>query len=246
MNHSEWDCTLEDSSLRLGFRVIKGMSAVHGERIVLNRNRKFASLAEFQRKTKLSRHVLERLANADAFDSLGLSRRDVLWQVAGLDDSPSPLFEKSIDENDEVNLPVMPEQQEVMTDYATAGLSLKQHPVSFLRDQLSESKVRPAQELSTAKNGRWIQVAGLVLIRQRPGTASGIVFMTIEDETGIANLVVKPAVYDRYRAAARHASLLQADGYVQREGQVVHVIVKRLHNLSDRLTGSTPKSRDFH
>jgi error-prone DNA polymerase len=152
----------------------------------------------------------------------------------------------SPDEITTVNLPTMPAQQEVMTDYATAGLSLKQHPVSFLRDQLSTHKVSPAADLATAKQGRWIQVAGLVLIRQRPGTASGIVFVTIEDETGIANLIIKPDIYDRYHAAARHASLLQADGYVERQGQVVHVMVKRLHNLSDWLRGDAPKSRDFH
>jgi error-prone DNA polymerase len=249
VNYSQWDCTLEQDQslcLRLGFRAIKGMSKIHAERIVSSRSSEFTTLAEFQRRTKLPRHVLERLAHADAFNSLKLSRRDALWQVVGLDDATPSLFEAFDEETDVVGLPVMPAQQEVMTDYAMAGLSLKQHPVSFLRDELTARKIARAAELVTAKQGRWIQVAGLVLIRQRPGTASGIVFVTIEDETGIANLIIKPDVYDRCRAAARHASLLQADGNVERQGQVVHIMVKRLHDLSSWLAGDTPKSRDFH
>ena len=143
----------------------------------------------------------------------------------------------------------MPLGQEVMTDYATQGLSLKAHPVSFVREELNRRNIITAAELQDAErspHGRWVKVAGLVLLRQRPGTASGVVFETIEDETGTANLILWSHVYDRYRPAARHAALLQAEGYVQREGQVVHVLAKRLYDLSHLLHGYEVRSREFH
>lgn len=133
-----------------------------------------------------------------------------------------------------------------MLDYSTSGLSLKQHPVALVRDELAKQNILTSRQLMETPHGRWVKVAGLVLIRQRPGTASGIVFETIEDETGIVNLIVKPDVYDHYRPAARHAGLLQADGYVQRSGQVVHVMAKRLYDLSHLLHGYEVRSRDFH
>jgi error-prone DNA polymerase len=140
----------------------------------------------------------------------------------------------------------MPLGQEVMTDYATTGLSLKQHPVALVREELKRRRIVCSKDLDHVPNGRWVNVAGLVLIRQRPGTASGIVFETLEDETGIVNLIVKPDIYERYRLAARHAGLLQTDGYLQRQGQVVHVIAKRLFDLSELLQGHEFESRDFH
>ncbi len=133
-----------------------------------------------------------------------------------------------------------------MTDYATTGLSLKQHPVALVREELKRRRIVCSKDLDHVPNGRWVNVAGLVLIRQRPGTASGIVFETLEDETGIVNLIVKPDIYERYRLAARHAGLLQTDGYLQRQGQVVHVIAKRLFDLSELLQGHEFESRDFH
>ena len=143
----------------------------------------------------------------------------------------------------------MPEYQEVMNDYQTTSLSLKRHPVFFARPTLAERGVIPTAALADElryPHGRWVKVAGLVLIRQRPGTASGIVFATIEDETGIANLIIKPDIYDRFRPAARHAGLLEAHGYVQRDGQVVHVLAKRLFDMSGLVAGCRMESRDFH
>ena len=140
----------------------------------------------------------------------------------------------------------MPLGQEVMTDYSTTRLSLKKHPVALVRDELTKEKIISSAQLDEITHGKWVRVAGLVLIRQRPGTASGIVFETLEDETGIVNLIVKPDIYDRYRPAARHAGLLRADGYVQRSGQVVHVLAKRLFDLSHLLKGYELRSRDFH
>jgi error-prone DNA polymerase len=142
----------------------------------------------------------------------------------------------------------MPLGQEVMTDYATLRLSLKKHPVAIVRSSLDERKILTAAQINdpTMPHGRWVKVAGLVLIRQRPGTASGIVFETLEDETGIVNLIVRPDIYERYRPAARHAALLQCDGYLERQGQVVHIMAKRLFDLSGLLHGYRLESRDFH
>jgi len=143
----------------------------------------------------------------------------------------------------------MPLGQEVMTDYATTTLSLKTHPVALVRDHLSAIKIRTAAEIADdalCPDGRWVKVAGLVLIRQRPGTASGVVFETLEDETGIVNLLIRPDTFERYRPAARHAGFLQCDGYVQRQGKVVMIMAKRLFDLSHLLSGYQFPSRDFH
>ena len=169
-----------------------------------------------------------------------------LWQVMKLKDDYYPLFDGLDPREPAVELPKMPAGQEVMIDYATAGLSLKQHPVSLLREELAKRKIITAAELMKVAHNRWVKVAGLVLIRQRPGTASGVVFETLEDETGVVNLIVHPKIYDQYRPAARHARLLQADGYVQRQGQIVHVLPKRLFDLSELLEGYQMRSRDFH
>ena len=236
--------------LRLGFRQIRGLSQSHARLIVAARSRcrQFTSIAQFRRATALPRHAIERLANADAFRSIGLSRREALWMTLALKDDDAPLFDGIHIECNEpqIALPIMSTGREVMADYATAGLSLKQHPVSLVRGKLNEQNVIPAEDLRTLRHGRWVKLAGLVLIRQRPGTASGIVFITLEDETGIANLILRPEVYDRHRAAARHAMLLQADGYVEKQGQVIHIMVKQLHDRTEWLAGYRFKSRDFH
>jgi error-prone DNA polymerase len=234
--------------LRLGFRELKGFRESHAANIVAARKRagRFTSISQFHRLTGLPVSAVRILAEADAFGSLGLSRRDALWQTMKLKDEYYPLFDGVEFEEAQVNLPKMPAGQEVMTDYATAGLSLKQHPVSLVRDELRKRKIITAAELAKVEHNRWVKVAGLVLIRQRPGTASGVVFETSEDETGVINLIVHPAIYDRYRPAARHAGLLQADGYVQRLGQIVHVLPKRLIDLSQLLNGFQHASRDFH
>jgi error-prone DNA polymerase len=203
-------------------------------------------VVQFHRLTGLPVSAVRMLAEADAFGSMGLGRRDALWQVMKLKDEYYPLFDGLEPIESSVDLPKMPAGQEVMTDYATAGLSLKQHPVSLLRDELRKRKIITAAELATTDHNRWVKVAGLVLIRQRPGTASGVVFETLEDETGIVNLIIQPKIFDQYRPAARHARLLQADGYVQRQGQVIHVLAKRLFDLGDLMQGYELRSRDFH
>ena len=244
--------------MRLGFRLIKGFRAAHAERIVAARKAHgaFTSIDQFRRVTRLPVTAIRLLAEADAFESLGLSRRQALWQALALKDDRAPLFEPE-DEAEAAtdageplpaNLPAMPIAREVMADYATAGLSLKRHPVALCRAELTRRKVLPAEAMYQRPHGTWVKVAGLVLIRQRPGTASGIVFATIEDETGVANLILTPDVYERYRLAARHAALLQADGYLERHGQVVHVLAKRLFALDELLWENENhfRSRDFH
>ena len=288
VNESEWDCTLEEATgetrgqgdkgtgggkatwglrgpaVRLGFRQVKGMKQEHAERIVeCRRGRgRFKSVAQFHRVTHLPVSALRRLAEADGFGSLGLSRRQALWQVMKLKDEEFPLFETPSpcplvslspclpdDSEPTVSLPPMPLGQEVMTDYRTAGLSLKSHPVALLRADLAKRGMITAAELADevrSPHGRRVSVAGVVLIRQRPGTASGVVFVTMEDETGVANLILWPQTYDQFRPAARHAVLLQCDGYVQRQGQVVHVLARKLFDLSHLLKGYEQRSRDFH
>ena len=142
-------------------------------------------------------------------------------------------------------LPFMTTDQEIRADYGTIGLSLKGHPMDLIRPELIRRRVIPAAELPNRAHGSWVKVAGVVIIRQRPGTAKGIVFETLEDETGIVNLIIRPDVFDRCRSAARHASVLQADGYVERQGQVMHVMAKRLHDLSELVANCALRSRDF-
>jgi error-prone DNA polymerase len=191
--------------------------------------------------------VLERLADADAFRSLGLGRRKALWEIRALGERPLPLFshaegkarqgsnappieEGTIEEGSEpaVSLPVMPPAREVVEDYRHLGLTLREHPLSFLRAGLAARGAVPAKALDGIANGRRVTVAGLVLVRQRPGTAKGVIFVTLEDESGWANVIVWPNIFTRFRKVALGARLLVATGQVQKEGQVIHVIAERL------------------
>jgi error-prone DNA polymerase len=236
-------------AVRLGFRRIKGLQEPHANVIADIRGHcgRFTSVEQMHRLTGLPVSVMRRLAEADAFASLGLTRREALWHVMRLSDEELPLWECADlgDEEIPVALPVMPIGQEVMTDYATGGLSLKAHPCQLIREQLKERRIITAAELAKLDRG-WVRVAGLVLIRQRPGTASGIVFETLEDETGVVNLIVRPDIYERYRPAARYAGLLECHGYVERQGKVIHVMAKRMFDLSPMLSGYQLESRDFH
>ncbi|HEX8915304.1 MAG TPA: PHP domain-containing protein [Humisphaera sp.] len=244
-------------AVRLGLRMVKGLRADHAAALVEARRRRgaFASVRDLRLRAALPKPTLKRLAEADAFQSIGLARREALWQVLGLEDEAAPLFDlveecgghglQTRDTGGASGLPPMPAGQEVMTDYATAGLSLKAHPVGLVRDVLVRRRVITAAELKTTPAGKWVRVAGLVLIRQRPGTASGIVFETLEDETGIANLIVRPAVYDKYKQAAKHGTLVEAQGIVERQGDVIHVMVKKMEDLTYLVEGLSNRSRDF-
>jgi error-prone DNA polymerase len=208
--------------------------------------RRFRSLEDFARQTRLSRSVLSRLAKAGAFDSLGLDRRGALWNAMGQSRKELPLLDQLDDEEKTaLELPRLSAAEEVLADYRSAGLSLRAHPMEFLRDHLDSLGVVPAEQLQVLPNDRPVRVAGIVLVRQRPGTAKGITFATLEDETGIANLIVRPAVWKRYRQAALGATVLLAHGRLQRQERVIHVLTHRLEDLSDRLQSLDSQSRDF-
>jgi len=195
------------------------------------------------------------LAEADAFlPALGLARREALWAIKPLRDEALPLFAAvRAREQDEPEVVLRPlsEGGEVVEDYAHTGLTLRCHPMAFLRDELAANRLLPCSALGEAKDGSGIAIAGLVLMRQRPGTAKGVIFVTLEDETGIANLVLWPRLYERQRRVALTSRLLAVRGHVQREGGVVHLIARSLEDLSGLLTrigGSEPievKSRNF-
>jgi len=240
---SEWG--LGGPAVRWGLRQIRGFREVHAGKIVGERRRggEFLSVEEFHERTGLPRVAVRRLAEGDAFGSLPRRRRRALWETMGLSDEEMPLFSQRADEK-AVALPEMPLKQEVLIDYSISGLSLKRHPMSFVREALKEKGVITAAELNQRWEG-WVKVAGLVLIRQRPGTASGIVFMTLEDETGVVNLIVKPDVFDRYSAAARGGVVVRAEGRVQREGQVIHVMAQRIFDVGYLLNEQKFRSRDF-
>ena len=237
--------------LRLGMRLIKGMRQDDANRIVSARHLHgpFTSIAQCHRRANVGVGAMRRLAEADALTSIGPTRRPATWEAMTLDNVPTPLFDDIPPDRDAIQLPPMRLGEEVLADYATTGLSLKRHPVSFARSALAQWNVIPAARLldeQTFPHGRHVKVAGLVLVRQRPGTASGVVFVTLEDETGIANLILWASVYERYHRPVRRATLLQADGIVQREGQVIHILAQRFFDRTPLLQGLHQPSRDFH
>ncbi len=237
--------------LRLGFRLASGLPTAMIERLLAARQcGLFESLADFARRTKLSQPLLVRLARTGAFESLGLNRRAALWQaLAQRPDENRPLFDDlavSDDRIDADQLPEMSEFENVLADYHTTGLTLRQHPLSFFRQRLAQRRVVPNRALSTLTDGRKVRVAGLVLVRQRPGTAKGITFVTLEDETGVANLVIRPDVWQRFREVARGATVWIADGKLERQREVAHVLVTRLSALEELSEPIGSQSRDFH
>ena len=227
-------------ALQLGFRQVDGLKEVEMLRLVERRGDGYRSIDDLWRRAGLTPATLTRLAEADAFRALGLDRRQALWSVKALGEAPLPLL-GNIEAKPEAPapLPEMPLSQHVLEDYRSLHLSLKKHPLSFLREILRRRGVVPCHQLGHLKNGQKVFVAGLVLVRQRPGTASGVIFMTLEDEHGIANLVVWPRMFDQARAIVMGAHLVGCVGRIQIEGkaphQVVHVVAERLIDMTDLL-----------
>jgi len=243
VNHSLWDNKLEEKSgryfaLRLGFRQISGIRADDVDTLVNGRGEGYNSITAL-RDAGVSIAALERLADADAFRSMGMDRRKALWEVSALQDMPVELFKGQASESvleTQVELPLMGEGEHVVQDYATVGLSLKAHPVSFVRPQLDMLNIRSCHHINNdSTNGQLVKVAGLVLVRQRPGTAGGVCFITIEDETGYSNLVVFEKLFETYRKEILHSRLLMVEGRLQREGKVVHVIVSKCFDFTKML-----------
>jgi error-prone DNA polymerase len=277
---SDWDCTLEPPddprtprrALRLGLRQIKGFRQEEAEAFMARRAEGLVTLEDYVLRSGLSRRGLELLAEADAFRSLGLSRREALWAVKGMADEvgaerTAPLVARQTIREAQVQLPFMTLPKEVAEDYRTTSLSLKKHPVAFFRRGLTAMGAAPSETLKNMKNGARVSVGGLVLVRQRPGTAKGVVFLTLEDETGIANIVCWKDAFDANRRLVMSSSFLVVHGTVQAASDVIHVVAERFTDLSAKLgemrdhedaPGAAPapaharasshlvRSRDFH
>jgi error-prone DNA polymerase len=243
VNHSDWDNRLERRAdgglaLRLGFRQIKGFREEDAGWIVAARGNGYPDPESLWLRAGLAPAALERLAEADAFTGMGLTRRDALWQVKAIrSPAPLPLFSDPLDgegaREPQVQLPAMHLGEEVVEDYVAMRLTLRAHPMELLRPSIPG--LTPHATLPHVPLGR-LSVAGLVITRQRPGTASGVIFLTLEDETGVSNVVVWPKVYDRFRRSVMGGRLLRVTGRIEREGIVVHVIADQIEDLSHRLT----------
>jgi error-prone DNA polymerase len=260
VNHSICDCTLEKDhdgrdALRLGFRQAKGFREAEAIALVKTRGDGYETVQDVWQRSRLTVRALEVLANADAWGSINLSRRDALWQIKRLTGAPLPLFEQAdaaagrfhnagpVETTFEptVLLPAMTPGEQVIEDYRSLTLSLKNHPVAFLRSRFAADGIvanKLLKEKQEIKDNSRLGVCGLVLIRQQPGTASGIIFMTIEDETGVANIVVWPSVFDRYRQIVLGSRLVGVFGRVQRDdsGKVIHVVAERMVDLTHHLS----------
>ncbi|RWH46668.1 MAG: DNA polymerase III subunit alpha, partial [Mesorhizobium sp.] len=261
VNASRWDCTLEPTgdegrfAVRLGLRMVRGLANIHAASIVAARgDRPFASIDDLWRRAGVPQAALVQLAEADAFrPALGLARREALWAIKALRDAPLPLFAAAARENEVVPevvepavvLRTMTAGAEVVEDYGHVGLSLRNHPVSFLRADLRRRRIVSCAEAMDARDGGWLEAAGIVLVRQRPGSAKGVMFITLEDETGIANLVVWPKVFEPNRRTILSASMIAVRGRIQREGEVVHLVARHLKDLSMELASVGQRDTAF-
>ncbi|KPF41433.1 error-prone DNA polymerase [Rhizobium sp. AAP43] len=262
VNHSRWDCKLERiggtdrHAVRLGFRHVKGLALNDGARIVAARmGNRFSSIDDMWRRSGVPTEALVQLANADAYrPSLRLERRDALWAIKALRDEPLPLFAAAAERErvtiaeqhePEVALRQMTEGHNVIEDYGHTGLTLRQHPIAFLRNDLAARNIITCAEAMNARDGRSVYTAGLVLVRQKPGSAKGVMFITIEDETGPANIVVWPTLFEKRRRVVLGSSMMAINGRIQREGEVVHLVAQQLFDLSGDLSGLADRDIAF-
>ncbi len=262
INRSRWDCTLERvgntdrHAVRLGMRMVKGLAVADAARIVAARmNKQFESVDDVWRRSDVPTEALVQLAEADAFrPSLNLERRDALWAIKALRDEPLPLFAAAAEreavvipeqQEPEVELRQMTEGHNVVEDYGHVGLTLREHPLAFLRRDLQARNIITCAEAMNSCDSRWVYAAGLVLVRQKPGSAKGVMFITIEDETGPANVVVWPSLFEKRRRVVLGASMMAINGRIQREGDVVHLVAQQLFDLSGDLSGLADRDTDF-
>ncbi|MCP1196826.1 OB-fold nucleic acid binding domain-containing protein, partial [Acetobacter senegalensis] len=248
VNASRWDSTLEGPespngrfAVRLGMSLVKGLANDDAARIVAARaSRPFASVDDLWRRAGVKAAALTHLAEADAFrPSLGLARREALWAIKALRDEPLPLFAAAQitreAEEPDVLLQPMRDGAEVVRDYNRLGLTLRDHPVTFLREDLREQGILSCRQALNAKDGKRVSVAGLVLVRQRPGSAEGVVFLTLEDETANMNVIVWPDLFGANRRVVLGGQMLAVKGILQKEGEVVHLVAKEISDLSGLL-----------
>ena len=261
VNYSDWNCTLEyggelPPALRLGMRVVRGLACEVVQRLLDDRRQqgRYSSVEQLRRRSGVSKRVVMQLADADAFGSFERDRRSALWEALAQEEreTQQPLFDLITSVDDEQPaLPAMQPAEEVEMDYRTAGLSLKGQPIMFWRKLLDQQNVLRAEQLKGYPDNRYVRIAGLVLLRQRPSTAKGITFVTLEDETGTMNLVLRQHVWERYYRIARRSNAWLVHGTLENRNQVQHVVVHRLEDLSTYLGSQKPvkilktKSRDF-
>jgi len=238
---SEWDTTVvavthRVSPLRLGLRIVSGLSADHvGKILVARAARPFTSVEDIWRRSGVPLAALEKLAKADAFHALGLDRRQALWAIKGLGESPLPLLALAERHEPPVHLTALTAGREVVEDYRATQLSLRAHPLTFLRGELTRRRMVRCGDLAAIKDGRHVEVAGIILVRQRPGSAKGVLFITIEDETGIANGILWPDRFEAQRRTVMSAAMVSIKGRVQKEGLVIHVVADLVTDLTPML-----------
>ncbi|HEU4646325.1 MAG TPA: error-prone DNA polymerase, partial [Burkholderiales bacterium] len=243
---SAWDCTLEGGALRLGLRMVGGLSEAAGHRIVAVRAQgAFTAVEELAGRAMLGRHDLRCLASAGTLAALAGHRREAHWAAAGVAPRMGVLRQARVDEP-ALRLPAPGEAEEVVADYASLGLTLGRHPLALLRPRLRDLGLIPAAAVQALAHGSRARAAGLVTCRQRPDTASGVIFVTLEDETGCVNVVVWRDLAERQRRELLGARLLAVDGRIERDGEVVHLMARRLADRSALLGGLLAPSRDFH
>lgn len=261
INASRWDCTLESVeddrfAVRLGLRMVRGLANNAAAAIITARaDEPFTSIDDLWRRTGVPISSLVEIAEADGMrESLGLARRDALWAIKALRDEPLELFaavaereRRTIAEviEPEVTLRSMTAGSEVVEDYRHVGLTLRAHPVAFLRDELSTKRIVTCADAMSARDGKWLTTAGIVLVRQKPGSAKGVMFITIEDESGVANLVIWPSLYERQRRIILGASMIAVQGRTQREGEVVHLMARQLTDMSADIAGVSERDEQF-
>ncbi|SCX21041.1 Error-prone DNA polymerase [Agrobacterium sp. DSM 25558] len=262
VKHSRWDCTLEEipgtdrHAVRLGMRQVTGLAVRDAARIVAARiERPFESVDDVWRRSEVPSEALVQLAEADAFrPAFNIERRDALWAIKALRDEPLPLFVAAAEremmtvaeqQEPEVELRQMTEGHNVVEDYQHVGLTLRAHPLSFLRQDLAARRIVTCADAMNGRDKSWLCVAGLVLVRQKPGSAKGVMFITIEDETGPANIVVWPSLFEKRRRVVLGASMMAIQGKIQREGDVVHLIARQLYDLSADLSSLSDRDAVF-
>jgi error-prone DNA polymerase len=250
VNHSDWDCSLESNEageavIRLGLCMVHGLSAAAGDRVMQARAKElFASVNDLARRARLNRGDLEALAAADTLKELAGHRHRARWAVLGVEVQTPLLSDVDIAEG----LPLLripTEGEEIVSDYSSLALTLGRHPLALIREPLRARHVLTAEEVMQIPHGELITTAGLVVCRQRPASAAGVIFVTLEDETGTVNLVVWQRVLECYRRALLGAQLLGVTGEVQREGEVLHIVARELADHGDLLGELTAPSRDF-
>lgn len=258
VSYSHWDHTLEPApgrhgrALRLGFRQIKGFAREDAEQIVAMRNHGYGSIRDLWRRAQLPVAVLERLARADAFGSFGLDRRTALWTIKGLNDGPLPLFDfgtatvpagsnmppaEVAGGEEDANLPRLTTGENIIQDFRANSLSLRPHAMALLRPQLRQLGLVTARDLKDLPVSRRVKIGGLVQVRQRPGTASGVIFATLQDETGDSNVVIWPRVFEAYRREVLGGRMMIVEGRLQRESDVINVVADRISDGTHFLTG---------